>query len=379
MASRAVGHQRGMVDEPRVGGQLRTADRLTQQRPVLAGLQAGEGQDPTVLGLVVARQGVGRGAIVRWRFPRHVQHQGERHRLTHGPQSHPEQRDIHDGGLAGALPVEERSHDPAGDGHGPDGVAEARCRWDGGQLVLGTLGPDRDPRAGPEGQRVVRALVGIGTALALAGAAHVDDVGVVGPDLLDPDLEFLADARELVGEEHVSGGGQLVEDLQPFRGGQIEPQAQLPAVGVLQQGVDVARHQGQTGRGQTTHGVTAFDVLDLDDLGAPVRQQGRRRRDKGVLGHLEDPDAPQYSSHYQPPTISVRRDGEDPSSPRFLPSDPGAIRASHPRIGMCTLTLRDWRSQLTSGGTHAGGRFSMKARIPSRGSSEWSRAQNIIG
>ena len=31
------------------------------------------------------------------------------------------------GGLAGALAVEQRAHDPAGDRHGADGVAEARA------------------------------------------------------------------------------------------------------------------------------------------------------------------------------------------------------------------------------------------------------------
>jgi hypothetical protein len=34
-----------------------------------------------------------------------------------------------------------------------------------------------------------------------------------------------------------------------------------------------------------------LDVLDLDDLGAPVGQQRRRRGHEGVLGHLEDADA----------------------------------------------------------------------------------------
>ena len=61
----------------------------------------------------------------------------------------------------------------------------------------------RDARTGPEPERVVAAGVGVGTAVAVARAAHVDDVRVVGPDVVDLDLQPLADARHLVGEEDV--------------------------------------------------------------------------------------------------------------------------------------------------------------------------------
>ena len=44
----------------------------------------------------------------------------------------------------------------------------------------------RDARAGPEPERVVAAGVGVGTAVAVARPAHVDDVRVVGPDLRRP-------------------------------------------------------------------------------------------------------------------------------------------------------------------------------------------------
>jgi hypothetical protein len=37
----------------------------------------------------------------------------------------------------------------------------------------------------------------------------------VGADLIDADLELPANARELVGQEHVGRPGQLVEDLEP--------------------------------------------------------------------------------------------------------------------------------------------------------------------
>ena len=173
----------------------------------------------------------------------------------------------------------------------------------GHEVVLGALGADRDAGAGPERQRVVGALVGVGATLALAGAAHVDDVRVVGADVLDVDVELRADARELVGEEDVGGGGELVEDVEALGRGEVEAEAPLAPVGVLEQGVHVVGHDGEPGRGQAPHGVAPLDVLDLDDLGAPVGQQRRGRRHEGVLGDLEDADALHHCGHSQPPTI----------------------------------------------------------------------------
>ena len=65
----------------------------------------------------------------------------------------------------------------------------------------------------------------------------------------------------------------------------------LATVGVLEEGVDVGRDGDDPCRRQTPHGVPALDRLDLDDLGAPVRQQGRCGRHVRVLGHLQDANA----------------------------------------------------------------------------------------
>ena len=51
------------------------------------------------------------------------------------------------------------------------------------------------------------------------------------------------------------------------------------------------------GRREAAHGVAPLDVLDLDDLGAPVGEQRRRRGHEGVLGDLEDADALQHCGH----------------------------------------------------------------------------------
>ena len=290
-----------MVAEALVGGQLRAPDGLAQRRPVAAGLQAGEGQHPVVLGDVVARQRVAREPGGRGRRPAHAELERERHGLAHGPQADPEERDVDDRGLAGALAVVQGAHDPPGDGHAADRVAEPRSGRDRHQVVLGSLGAGGDAGPRPEGQRVVGPLVGVGPPLALPGAPHVDDVGVLGPDVLHADLELVADRRELVGEEDVGRLGQAVEDGKALRRGQVEAEAPLAPVRVLQQHVDVGGDQGDAGRGEPPHGVAPLDVLDLDDLGPEVGQGRRGRRDEGVLGHFQDPHALEHCGHRQPP------------------------------------------------------------------------------
>ena len=288
----AVGQDRGGIDEALVVGQLRNADQGDGLGPVLPGLQAAEGHVAAVLGAVVADQRVAAGApALRRRRPGDVHLQGEGETGAHRPQARAEERDVHGRGLAGALPVEQGAHDPAGDGHGPDGVAEGRGRGRGDVVLVGLLLAHGHPGPVPEGQGVIGALVGVGAPLALAGAPHVDDVRVVGPDVLDVDVQLGADRRHLVGEEDVAGRRQLAEDLEAVGGGEVEADALLAPVGVLEQDVDPAPEVHRAAGGEAAHGVAPLHVLDLDDLGPPVGEQGRRGGDEGVLGDLEDPYA----------------------------------------------------------------------------------------
>ena len=64
-------------------------------------------------------------------------------------------------------------------------------------------------RSGPRGEGVVGALVCAGPARAGPVPRGVDDVRVVGSDVVHVDLQFRADARQLVGEEHVGCRRQL--------------------------------------------------------------------------------------------------------------------------------------------------------------------------
>jgi hypothetical protein len=127
--------------------------------------------------------------------------------------------------------------------------------------------------------------------LALTRAADVDDVRVLRPDVVEVDLQLRADARELVCEEDVARRRDLVEDLEPLLRGQVEPEALLAPVRVLEQHVHAAAERHDAARRKASHGVTALDVLDLDHLGAPLREQRRRGGHERVLGDLEHTDA----------------------------------------------------------------------------------------
>ena len=81
---------------------------------------------------------------------------------------------------------------------------------------------------------------------------------------------------------------------------EVEAEALLAPVGVLEQHVDAAAERHGAARREAAHGVAALDVLDLDHLGAPVGEQRRRRGHEGVLGHLEDADALHHCGHGSP-------------------------------------------------------------------------------
>src|SRR5207244_5613912 len=106
---------------------------------------------------------------------------------------------------------------------------------------------------------VVATAGGIGSASAPSRTSDVDDVGVVRTDVVDVDAEALADARPLVGEEDVRDRREAVEDGAPFVGAEVEADAALPAVGVLEQDVHHARKIHDAGAGKAAHRVTALD------------------------------------------------------------------------------------------------------------------------
>ena len=205
--------------------------------------------------------------------------QRERDGGAERPHAHVEEGDVDLERLAGALAVVERAHDPAGDGHGTDGVAVGGRRQRHEVLVLDVGRGDRRSRAVPERQRVVGAAILVGAVLAPAGAAHVDDVRVVGPDVVELDVQLLLHLRQLVVQEHVAALRQLVDDLDALGRGEVDGEALLAAVGVLEEHVHLgAGHGGEATGHEAPHRIAALDVLDLDDLRRPTRRGSPTRR-----------------------------------------------------------------------------------------------------
>ena len=92
------------------------------------------------------------------------------------------------------------------------------------------------------------------------------------PDVIDVDLQLLANARQFVVQEDVARGSELVKDGAAFVCGQVQSEAPLPPVRMLHERMDIAPRRQDPGGHQSPHGITALVVLDLDDLSPVVRQ-----------------------------------------------------------------------------------------------------------
>ena len=174
----------------------------------------------------------------------------------------------------------------------------------------------------PERAAVVAAALGVGAALALARATHVDDLGVDGPDVLDVDAQLAAGLGPEVGEEHVGRFAELEQQLPTFGRPHVDAHAALAPVRELHHVRDTAgTGRDQAHGGQTTLGVAALGVLDLDDVGTPLGEDRSGDRHIRPRGHFDYPDAV-HDSHnwFFPLTRVVIRSGV------FV----GAVRSSSP-------------------------------------------------
>src|ERR1700739_1904974 len=132
-----VGDQIRRRHEALVGGQLRQSNPGTESGPELVRLQKYHLDPPVILGLIAVDQRVHRQARRRSRDAVDTEEGGDRYRRRDAPHRLGQQRRIHYGRLAGALAVEQRRADAAGQSDSCLQVAEGRA------LYGGVLGAER--------------------------------------------------------------------------------------------------------------------------------------------------------------------------------------------------------------------------------------------
>jgi hypothetical protein len=122
----------------------------------------------------------------------------------------------------------------------------------------------------------------------MPGAPGIDDVGVDGPDGLDVDLQSAEGVGQEAGQEYVGCLDDLVEQVPTAVGADVDPDAALTAVGLLDDVVDGAGPPGDQPHGdEAALRVASHGVLDLDHVGTPVGQHRARGWDEGPGRYLE--------------------------------------------------------------------------------------------
>ena len=194
-------------------------------------------------------------------------------------------------GFTGALAVKQGGRYPARDVHPADRVAERGNAL--GQSPAQLLGCQRvtHPAARPERGAVEAPCVTFRPLVAVGAAPRIDDLWVDRADVLDVELVLLALRGHVVGQEDIGGLRDLVQHLLPVRFGHVDADAALTAVRVLDQRVPVRVQLKTAHIDEAALRVSAYGVLDLDHVGAPVGEDGTRGGDERELRNFEDSHA----------------------------------------------------------------------------------------
>ena len=196
------------------------------------------------------------------------------------PQPVREQRRRHQPALAGGLALIEAGDDRRIERDAAGMVAHARDR---ARRRRGRIGAHlvHQARARPVGGGVEAGLVGLLALFAVGGERRIDQLRIARAEILVADLHAAAYRQRQVGDEHVGLVDQPVQHAKPLRRLQVERDAALVARAVHPGVVDVALRRAGV-RVQRAVGVAFAGRLDLDDVGAEVRQHrgGGRRGDE---------------------------------------------------------------------------------------------------
>ncbi len=178
--------------------------------------------------------------------------------------------------LAGALAAQQRQDDPIREQQTGRGVVDRDA--DPHRPLAGMAG-DRHQSAHPLSDLVDPGPTGIGSVLAKAGDAAIDDARVDLLDRLVIDAEPVLDVGFVVLDDDVGALGELEEDRAALLALQVQCHRPLVAVQILEIRAVAAAAGGvdQFARG-----------LDLDHLRAPIGELAHRRRPGAVGGQVND-------------------------------------------------------------------------------------------
>ena len=140
-----------------------------------------------------------------------------------------------------------------------------------------------------------------GTARTPRASLREDDPRIGLFELLEPQSQAVENADPVVGEHDVTQLGEAAHEAHPFGVLQVDREASLAAV----HRVEVVRQVGVARLGSADQldedgaaQVAAFLVLDLDDVGAEVRQKEPREGPLDLLSDLDHLDSFEGSAHW---------------------------------------------------------------------------------
>ena len=269
----------GLGGEALIGDEILAADAARQRRPLLLLVEQREDDPAAVLALVMVGDRVqrmlARPPLLEFGAAQFGlrQHRG-------GPDAVGHQVGGDMRALAGALALVQRGDDRAVKRHRAGVVAHAGDRAGRRGVLIGAH-QVHQAGAGPIGVAVEAGLVGLLALFAVAGERGIDQALVERSQLSEGQCEALAHRRREIGDEDVGLGHQAMQHRLAFRPGEVERQALLvaglqhPRVIVLAGGVSRQVRQVPVGIAEARR-------LDLDHVGAEIRQHGgsRRRRDE---------------------------------------------------------------------------------------------------
>ena len=197
--------------------------------------------------------------------------------------------------------MKQRRRNSARDVHPADAVAKRRdaLRQSTAQL----LGCQRmaHPAARPECGAVEASRIPFRPLVTVGAAARVDDVRIHRANVLDVELVLLPLRRHVVRQEDVGGLDDLVQDFLAARRRYVDADASFTSIGVLDQWVPIRVELEAAHVDEAALGVTAYWVLHLDDVCAPVGEDRPRRRHERELRDFENPNARHHLDQVSPP------------------------------------------------------------------------------